>query len=260
MALDIALVAGAEPWSSPGEGAAARLGVVVVHGFTGNPNSTRPLGEFLAARGHAVEVVRLPGHGTNVKDMATTRYDDWRGEVLRATQELAGRCDAVVLVGLSMGGTLVLDVAASATDLVDGVVTINAPILDRDGILAKLAPMLEKILPVVPAKLAGLAANDIAKGGDEKAYDKIPAACANSLLSNLSRIRAKLLDLRLPIVVAWSPQDHSVPPKNSEAILELVGSPDVTRLPLERSYHVATLDHDAPLIEQAVLDLIAKVS
>lgn len=260
MAMDVALIAGAEAWSSPGKGAAARVGVVVVHGFTGNPVSTRPLGEFLAAQGHAVEVVRLPGHGTNVKDMATTRYADWRAEVQRATDELAQRCDKVVLFGLSMGGTIVLDVACSSADKVDGVATVNAPMLDRDGLLAKLAPMLEKLLPIVPAKVAGLAENDIAKGGDEKAYSKIPAAAANSFLAELPRIRAKLLDLRMPVVVAWSVQDHSVPPKNSEAIVELLGGKDVTALRLERSFHVATLDHDAPLIEQAVLDLIAKVA
>lgn len=259
MAMDVALIPGAEAWSSPGKGDAGRTGVVVTHGFTGNPNSTRPLGEFLADRGHAVEVVRLPGHGTTVKDMGTTRYPDWRAEVQRSLDDLAGRCDRVVMVGLSMGGTLTLDVASSSQDKVAGVVVINAPVLDRDGLLARLAPYLEKILPVVPAKAAGIAENDIAKGGDEKGYDKVPAASANSLLAELPRVRAKLLDLKLPIVVAWSPQDHTVPPKNSQAILDLVGSTDVTELKLERSFHVATLDHDAPLIEQATLDLISKV-
>ncbi|MFT5221839.1 MAG: carboxylesterase [Glaciecola sp.] len=260
MAMNVTPITGAEAWSAPGIGEAARVGCVVVHGFTGNPNSTRPLGEFLASQGHAVEVVRLPGHGTNVKDMATTRYADWRAEVAGVVDDLASRTDRIVLIGLSMGATICLDVAASSPDQVDAVASINAPILDRKGLLAKLAPYLEKILPVVPAKLAGIVENDIAKGGDEKGYDKVPAASANSLLVELPRIRAKLLDLTMPVLVAVSAQDHTVPPENSAALRELLGSQRVTHLPLERSFHVATLDHDAPLIEQAVLALIAEIA
>ncbi len=260
MAMDVAQIEGAEPWSSPGTGANGRIGAVVVHGFTGNPISVRALGERLAAEGYAVEVVRLPGHGTNVEDMATTRYLDWRTEVERAVRDLAERCDAVAVVGLSMGGTLAVDVATILPELVDGVMAINLTLLNRKGILPKLAPYLERLIPMIPAKLSGLVENDIAKGGDEKAYDKVPAAPANSLLAELPRIRAQVLDLKQPIVIAWSPQDHSVPCANSEALVELVGSDDVTTVVCERSYHLATMDHDAPKLEDAALELLAKIA
>jgi alpha-beta hydrolase superfamily lysophospholipase len=60
---------GAEAWSSPGGGP---HGVLVLHGFTGNPVSVRPLAEALAEAGFAVEMPRLPGHGTHVEDMIPT--------------------------------------------------------------------------------------------------------------------------------------------------------------------------------------------
>ena len=53
---------GCEPWSSPGGGP---HGALVLHGFTGSPVSMRPLAEDLAEAGFAVEMPRLPGHGTN---------------------------------------------------------------------------------------------------------------------------------------------------------------------------------------------------
>ncbi len=40
------------------------IGVLLSHGFTGQPASMTPWGEYLADRGYAVEVPRLPGHGT----------------------------------------------------------------------------------------------------------------------------------------------------------------------------------------------------
>ncbi|MEZ4225424.1 MAG: alpha/beta fold hydrolase [Polyangiaceae bacterium] len=254
-----AILPGAEAWSADGDGDRAQTGIVVTHGFTGNPSSTRPLAEALAGRGFRVELVRLPGHGTSVRDLAKTRYADWRQEVERAASRLRGRCQHVVLVGLSMGGAICLDVASDPDSTIAGVVTINAPVLDREGLLARLAPQLEKILPYVPASAAGLAKNDIAKGGEENAYAWISAAAGNSFLQQLPRIRAQLKSLGTPLLVAYSPQDHSVPPENSVALARLVPGP-VETLVLTRSYHVATLDWDFELLLDRVTRFADRVT
>lgn len=244
------IIAGAEAWSSPGHGPRARAGVLLVHGFTGCPVTMRPLGEALAERGFAIEVPRLPGHGTHVRDMLHTRYPDWRGEVERVLASLQKRVDRVVMVGLSMGGTIVLDIASRGAP-VSGVVSINAPMLNRTDIGSRISlwPLTEILFPLVPGSFAGLACNDGAKPGiDEKAYRFLPTASGNSLLRELPRIRGQLASLRIPALIAYSLQDHSVPPQNSKAILRMIGSEDVTELPLERSYHLATLDYDFELL------------
>jgi carboxylesterase len=156
----------------------------------------------------------------------------------------------VVLLGLSMGGTLVLDVGS--TERVAGVVTINAQILDRGGVVVKLAPLIEKLVPLAPASAAGLTKNDIKKGGDEKAYEWVAAAAGNSLVRALPEVRGRLRQLACPLLVIYSRDDHSVPPDNSKALPGLVGSTNVTVVELENSYHVATLDHDLPLIAERV--------
>lgn len=248
---------GSEAWEADGEGDRARVGVAVVHGFTGNPHSTTPLARRLNEAGYTVVVPRLPGHGTSAKDMARTRFDDWLGEVERVTDDLLARCDNVVLVGLSMGGTLVLDVAARRP--VAGVVTVNAQIRDPEQLVAKLAPLLMHVVPMVPRDLAGLPAGDIARpGGDEKAYSMVPAKAAHSLTSRLSQVREHVRGATVPALVAWSPQDHTVPPVNSRTIIELLAG-EVETLVMERSYHVATLDWDAEALEDAVLAFVARV-
>lgn len=256
-----ATIPGAEAWSATGEAERARVGVICVHGFTGNPNSTRPVAERLNREGYSVEVPLLPGHGTTVKDMARTRYADWRGELEQLVDDLAGRCDQVVLVGLSMGGTLALDVGSARPDDVAGVVTINAQLLNPAQPLARIAPLMQHLAPIVPRDLAGLPSDDIAKpGGDERAYAQVPAKAAQSLIRELPRIRAQLRDLRAPLLVAYAPQDHTVPAANSAAILDLAGSDDATELVLERSYHVVTLDYDAELLEDAIVAFVERVT
>jgi carboxylesterase len=233
--------------------------VLLCHGFTGDPRSTRPLARHLDDAGFAVVALRLPGHGTSVRDLAGTRYADWVRHVEDVTDELLARCDAVVLLGLGSGGTLVLDVAGRR-DVV-GVVTVNAPVLDRDHALARLPPLLRHVVPAVPRGLVGRPAGDVARPGvGEHAERRVPARAAHSLERAIPRVRAQLGRVTAPALVAWSPQDHTVAPDNAAAILAGLASDDVTEVVLERSYHVATLDWDAELLADAVVAFVARVS
>ena len=249
---------GAEPLSRDGHGALASTGILLLHGFTGSPVSVRPLAELLAKRGFGIEMPRLPGHGTRPRDLLRYRYADWRAEALAALGRLRARSEKVVALGLSAGGTIALDLAT--TEAVDGVVTINAQILDRGGLIVKLAPLIEKIIPIAPASAAGLTKNDIKKGGDEQAYDWVAAAAGNSFVRALPEVRARLGNLKSPLLVIYSRDDHSVPPANSKAIPELVGTKQVTVLELQDSYHVATLDNDLPLLDTQVASFVESLA
>jgi carboxylesterase len=242
-----------------GNGERRRIGIGLIHGFTGNPTSTKPTGEALWHQGFTVDVPRLPGHGTRWQDMRQTDYGDWVRRVHDTVDWLRANCDIVILGGLSMGGTLSIDVATERVGDVSGVVTVNLALLDREGFLAKLSPYVSRLIPVVPAAWAGLAKNDIAKGGDERAYAYVPARAGVSFLGQLPRIREKLPTLVQPLLVAYSPDDHSVPPKSSRALLHSTGSRDVIEVVLTRSFHVATLDYDAPRLESEIASFALRV-
>ncbi len=245
--------AGCEPWSATGDGENARIGICVLHGFTGNPHTSRPLGQGLSRRGFTVEVPRLPGHGTHWRDMAETTYDDWRNKVREVLDDLEQRCDAVFCAGLSMGGTLAIDMAWERTATLDGAIPINATVLPREGFLAAVAPLLEKIIKRVPAKAAGLVENDAKKPGvDEHAYDMVPTVPANSFLAAAKTLHARLEDIRVPLLVAYAPEDHSVPCENSREVIRRV--PNAEELILNNSYHLATVDNDADLLEEKIAE------
>ena len=100
----------------------------MLHGFTGNPQSMRPLAEALAAEGYTVELPLLPGHGTAIEDMIPTRWADYVEAAEAAYHDLARRCDAVAVVALSMGGTLACWLAEHHPEIV-GMVLVN-PFID----------------------------------------------------------------------------------------------------------------------------------
>src|SRR5688500_12504517 len=111
---------GAEPFSAAG----GQAGVLVLHGFTGNPQSMRGLAQAFADAGFTVEMPLLPGHGTVVADMIPTRWEDWSGAAEAAYADLASRCEKVVVAGLSMGGTITCWLAANHPEIA-GIVVVN---------------------------------------------------------------------------------------------------------------------------------------
>jgi carboxylesterase len=158
-----------------------------------------------------------------------------------------------------MGGALTLDLAARRRDLVDAAIVINPQISDPTQPLARFAPVLQYVLPYLPRDLAGLPSDDIARpSADERAYPSVSTRAAQSLIEELPRIRRQLSDLTTPLLVAYAPQDHSVPATNARSCKALMPWAPVTEVELPRSYHVATLDYDAPKLEAAALAFVAE--
>ena len=242
---------GAEPFSAPG----GPHGALVLHGFTGNPQSMRGLAEAFADAGFAVELPRLPGHGTALEDMLETRWEDWSGTADATYADLASRCDQVVVAGLSMGGTLTLWLAEQHPE-VAGIVLVN-PAVDppAESFREMLRGVLESGTPVMPA-----VGNDVADpGATELAYDGTPIEPLLSLCEADDEIVAALGTIECPVLLMNSPQDHVVPPVSSDIVAERVAGP-VERVTLERSYHVATLDYDKDDIERRAVEFAKKVT
>ena len=232
-----------------------RVGVLLSHGFTGSPASMVPWAEHLAAQGYGVAVPRLPGHGTSWQEANRTTWADWYGEVDRAFEKLAADCDQVVVGGLSMGGGLVLELAANRGRQVAGIVLVNAAVNTlRKDVLA--LPVLKHLLGSFPG-----IANDIKKPGvQEHGYGRTPLRAAHSMMGGWKQVREDLPKVTQPILLFRSAEDHVVDPSSARIIRSQVSSRDVTERILEDSYHVATLDNDAPLIFSESADFVRRVT
>ncbi len=231
-----------------------RIGVLVQHGFTGSPYSMKPWAEHLHSLGYAVEVPRLPGHGTTWQEMNRTSWDDWYAEVTRAFTKLRAENDAVVLCGLSMGGTLMLRLAADRPEEVAGVVVVNPALATRRKDVLAL-PLLKHVIPSFPGIV-----NDIKKGGDERGYARTPLRAVHSMMQAWKVMRNDLPRVTAPLLYFRSAEDHVVDDLSEGLILGSVGCTDVTFEPLPDSYHVATLDNDAEKIFKESGEFIARVT
>jgi carboxylesterase len=244
------IMPGAEPFSHRG----GPEGVLVLHGFTGNPQSLRPLAQALAGAGYSVELPLLPGHGTAVEDLVGARFDDWASASEEAFEELAGRCGQVAVAALSMGGTLACRLAERRRE-VRGLVLVN-PLVEPPA--ESFRDVLRGLLASGTEVAPGIG-SDIAKEGvEELSYAGTPLAAALSLFEGVDEVVAGLKAIACPVLLFSSRNDHVVPSSSGDVLVEGVSGP-VERVWLERSYHVATLDHDAPVIEARALSFLAEL-
>jgi carboxylesterase len=232
----VPLRVGAEPYVA-GDG---DTGVLLLHAFTGSPASMHAWAEHLAQHGFRVSVPRLPGHGTCWQELNQTSWHDWYRAVEQSYLELAARTRTVFVCGLSMGGALALRLAELYP--IAGLCLVNPALHNSDPRLV-LLPLLKRMA----GSVAGIA-NDIAKPfTDEIGYDRTPLRALAQMLQLWEVTIAGLYRVDCPILLFRSRHDHVVDPRSQQILIAGVGGPVDSR-ELELSFHVATLDYDAPLI------------
>ena len=246
------ILPGAEPLSHT---AGSATGVLVLHGFTGNPSSVRILAEAAVKNGLDVEMPRLPGHGTTVEDMMTTGWDDWFGAALRSFDALAERCDRVVVAGLSMGGLLTLAVGGARPAA--GLICVNPVARMRSPEEVEMVEeLIEDGMTILPGIGSDIADPDVT----ETAYEGTPLIPLRSMFFEGVRPRCEQWgNLTAPLLLFTSEQDHVVDPADSAHLAATYGGA-VEHVWLKRSYHVATQDYDKDLIVEQSLAFISQLA
>jgi carboxylesterase len=218
----------------------------------------RGLALALAGAGLTVELPLLPGHGTDVADMVPTRWEDWSAAADAAYVELATRCESVVVVGLSMGGTLSIWLGERHPEIA-ALVLVNPLVVPPD---ADTVAFIDSVIDGGDELAPGVGSDIALEGAVESAYAELPLRAARSLFAAAADVEAALGSVTCPILLFSSPQDHVVPPVSGDRLVEGVKGP-VERVVLERSFHVATLDYDKDEIEartvQFVTDVLAPI-
>jgi carboxylesterase len=246
-----------KPFFFEGKG---RVGCLLIHGFTGTTSSMKPMGEYLAGRGLTVLGPRLPGHGTDVKDMGRHSRQEWIGAVETALREIGSMCDKVFVGGLSMGGTLTLYLGENHPDEISGLVPISAAVSrvapGAQYYMLPLVPVLKHVMKTFPGP-----GNDLKDPNTtEIAYDKLSTEALHEMIKLAAGVKADLSRIKMPIRIFVSRDDHVVPPENSRYIYDNVSSADKKMIWLENSFHVATLDLDKEQIFEQTFDFIQEVA
>lgn len=224
-------------------------GVLLMHGFTGSIAHMRLLGEKLQRRGFTVMGINLPGHATNMDDMASKNWMDWLEAAKNAFLSLKERCDYVSVAGLSMGGCLTLLLAEQMQPA--AIAPVSAPMGTQAPLwAAKLAaPFMPtfwwksrdgKPIPLI---------NEYDYG-----YPGFRSSCARHLDKLIRLSRRDLHAVTCPILVVQSHGDTTIIKDSADIILRGVSSERKGVLWLEDAPHVCTISKDAGVIAEALAE------
>lgn len=233
---------------------------LLTHGFTGTPKEMRWMGEFLNQQGYTCLGIRLTGHATDPDDMIRSNWTDWTASVEDGYHLLSGITKNIFLVGLSMGG--ILSLLMSTRLDVKGVVAISTPYKLPDDPRLRHIDWIARMIPYMPKSNEEPGASWFDKDAwrDHVSYPENPVRSIGQLNHLLGAMRAALPDLRVPVLLIHSKDDHYVLPDNMDLIYaDLVNASDRTKLHVTGSGHVVTRDAARVQAFQYALDFIQRI-
>jgi len=232
-------------------------GVLLIHGYTGSVAETRPMGEYLAARGCTVRCPLLSGHGTAPQDLTRVRWQTWADEVQAALQEVQSCCQTVFVGGLSLGALLTLWLG-SEHPRIAGLIPM-APAIQFQNRIAPLTLGLRHLLKYSP--FGALGDDDLQ---DPQAldriwcYDELPLWGAAEVYLLARQVRHALSRIRQPILIFQGRRDAQLTPQAAQIVYDSVSSTDKTLVWLEHSGHNLLADGEREAVWAQSYEWLAK--
>lgn len=244
-------------------GTQAPLGALLLHGFTGNPETLRPLEAPLRALGLAVAMPLLRGHGqASPKALEAVRWLDWVADGAAALEQLSAQAERVIVVGHSMGALVALNLAADHGASLDSLVLAATPIqlaslLAPGRPLQLLRPLLQRLLRRWPIPKHY---SDPALALQDSSYDWSPMAPLLSFLQFSAITRARLGEVHCPALLLQSHADPVVLDASVQMLLTGLATPAADKHVawFERSGHELFLDLERQSVVETVLQFVGE--
>lgn len=239
--------------------ATGRRGALVLHGLTGTPHEVRPFADALAARGFAVTMPVLAGHG-DLAALERTTWPEWYAGAEAALAEARERCARVLVLGFSLGGLLALRLAALRPADVDALVVLSVPLALRSwqrraiGMLATLRGVrpLATLVGMLPKK--GPDVRIEREFASSPSLRGMPWPALAQLVALQQEVDGLLPHVRAPLLVLHGRLDHTARVEDSARIVQRVGSVRVERIVLPESFHQLGLDVDRDAAAAAIVE------
>jgi carboxylesterase len=230
------------------------LGVLILHGFTGSLDTVKGLVPTVERLGLPYRTPVLRGHGTRYEDLATVVARDWYEDAEKALDELLTEADKVVVVGLSMGGLVTLNLAMDRGQDLAGIV-VAATFLRCADPLSVLTPLLKLIFPFWDSPNSF---NDAELAKACTNYKKFPTGTFARLQNYANEIERRLREVKVPsALILHSRKDTIAHPLSATVIEERIQSPDKRVVWFERSGHEMFQDMEAAEMFRVIGDYLA---
>ncbi len=233
------------------------VGVLLLHGFTSAIDAVSGLAPTLEKLRVPYEMPVLRGHNSQPEDLRGVTAEDWYDDGFAALAKLCERADKVIIVGLSMGGLVALNLCARKhvySEKISGCVTWAAAL----GFCNPLSWLAKPLSLFVPMWKGQDSFNDAECRKNNRNYRKFPTKAFVELYDFAYRTRKLLVDVKVPICIIQSRLDQVVPYRMSGLIFEKAGTDYCEYHSLTRSGHELGQDCEADYVFELTETFIRK--
>jgi carboxylesterase len=233
------------------------VGVLILHGFTSHVACVSDLRFAAQELGLPYRVPVLRGHGGQWEDLTGVTAEDWYEDAENTMLDLLTECQKVVVVGLSMGGLVAIDLAVRHRHKVAGLVTIAAALKFKDP-LAALTPAVAKV--VASWKSPNAYQDQELARQRNKNYPKFPTQAFVQLYDYAGTISNRLSFVHAPTLVLGARKDQIVSPKAAETIFKRIPSKDKRLVWFDETGHEMLLDLEAEKVKATVASYLRELA
>ena len=242
-----------------------RVGVMLVHGFSGTPADMRPLACALHHLGANCHIPRHHGMATDLANLSHMTADIWRDSSLRWWREHTTRYRRTILVGYSMGGAAAIQMA---TQVQPDLLVLMAPFVRINDRRAMLLPVAKRVVKELhlfsdlnfddpgtrqwfKAALPDLDFDDPEVVRSLREETGVSPQVIDELRKFGVSARQVAAKVTAPVVVIQGHQDTVVHPRYTRELMD--------RFPHLRAYHEVPGDHMIPLDTAASWPVIESI-
>lgn len=236
-----------------------KIGVLLLHGFTSSLNAVSGLVPKLKNQNIEYEMPALRGHNATPDALKGVIAEDWYDDAFNALKKLSERVDRIVVIGLSMGGLVALNLCAREHELKNKIcacITWAAAL----GFCNPLAWLAKPLSIFIPNWKGQDSFHDPECRKNNKNYQTFPTKAFVELYDFSAKTRTMLDNVNVPLCIIHSKRDQVVPYKTALMLYQDAGSAACELHTLKTSGHELGQDSEAETVFDITMKYIEKLT
>jgi carboxylesterase len=243
------------------------IGVLILHGFKSSLDCVRAVEQPIKNKGLPYRMPILRGHcADSPLALQNVTWHDWVSDAESAMHDLLRDAEKVIVIGLSMGGLIAIDLAAKHGEDLDSIILLAAAIQlthpTAPGrpfyfVIKILATIFRPFLKYIKQENVFHYADPVLQNYDTN-YRWTPLNSNISMLEFAEVGRKQLAKVTVPTLILQSHADSTVSPESANIIYNEISTPvDQKRIVwFERTDHEMLRDCESEFVVDPVMQYV----
>jgi carboxylesterase len=235
-----------------------KSGCLILHGLTGTPATVSILQQAFMGAGFMTSAPCLAGHGSTVKALSMTSWQDWYDTARIAFQALRKEVEQVFCAGISLGALLALKLALDEGWGIRALALMSTPLRlslkERVLIAIVNHSLLKRVITSVPKDFEASVADEEGRFVyEDVSLPEIPAHAVFEICKLQKDVLKSLGKISNPIIAIHALGDKVAPVRNLKILESSVASEVFETVILRKSRHVISMDLEKDVAAQAAV-------